>query len=286
MMPPDSANIEVLLARFPKRRPPLAPGKAAIHKALLKANRERGTPLTMLSHALESWMHRRVARYRGLSAHQRVLEIGAGTLNHVPFEDLDSVIHAVEPFEELYRDKPERTRVHAFYSDIGAIELNPTYDRIISVATLEHLTDLPFTIARAGLLLLPGGSFSNGIPSEGGFLWGLAWRATFGIAHRLLNADGNAELSWTEHMRYEHVNSAPEIIALVRHFFADVAVSRFPLPFHHLSFYAAIEARRPYAERCSAFLKSRGAWPDAELAAAMNTAATHQDCQAPKLSAS
>jgi hypothetical protein len=53
-------------------------------------------------------------------------------------------------------------------------------------------------------------------------------------------------------MRHEHVNAAPEIIAVVRHLFRDVRVSRFPLPWHHFSFYAYLEARDPVLERCRA----------------------------------
>src|SRR5687768_17096381 len=87
MIEPGSPNIAAILTRFPKARLKLSPEKAAIHKALHKAHRERGTPLTMLSHALESWMHRRVARQVSAEP-ERVLEIGAGTLNHLPFERL------------------------------------------------------------------------------------------------------------------------------------------------------------------------------------------------------
>ena len=55
-------------------------------------------------------------------------------------------------------------------------------------------------------------------------------------------------------MRHEHLSRAPEIVALVRHFFADVTVRRFPTPFHHVSFYACLEARRPRRARCEAHL--------------------------------
>jgi hypothetical protein len=56
-------------------------------------------------------------------------------------------------------------------------------------------------------------------------------------------------------MRYEHINDAHEIYALVDYFFENVTVRRFPLPFHHLSLYAAIEACQPRLERCRAYLE-------------------------------
>jgi hypothetical protein len=58
-------------------------------------------------------------------------------------------------------------------------------------------------------------------------------------------------------MRHEHVNTASEIMAVVRYLFRDVHVSRFPLPWHHASFYAYIEARNPSLERCRAIAASQ-----------------------------
>ena len=55
-------------------------------------------------------------------------------------------------------------------------------------------------------------------------------------------------------MRHEHVNNANEIIAIVRHFFEDVRIRRFPTPFHHASFYSYLEAQRPRRDLASAFL--------------------------------
>jgi hypothetical protein len=244
-------NISVILARFPKVRPAMSPKEEDAHVSIMRRNRERVTLFTRVSDALESWMHREAARREGLPMPHTLLEIGGGMLNHLPFEPADIPYDVIEPESEMYRDSPDLRRVRTMFDDIREIDLQHRYERIVSIATLEHLTELPYTLASAGLLLAPGGVFRCGIPSEGGFLWALSWRT---IAVDLYLRTGH---NWAEHMRFEHINTAPEIIALIRYFFRRVAIRRFPLPLHHLSFYVAIEAREPDLDRCRAYRASR-----------------------------
>jgi hypothetical protein len=194
-------------------------------------------------------MHRQVAAGR-FSGSDSILELGAGSLNHVPYELHWKRYDVVEPFAELYEDSPERHRVTAIYHDIREVPEESFYNRVLSVAVLEHLTDLPEVLARSALLLVPQGIFQAGIPSEGGFLWGVSWRCTTGLFFRLRTG-----LGYKHMMRYEHVNSAHEILAVLRHFFRSVMVRRFPLPFHHLSFYSYAEAAGPRRNACAAFLR-------------------------------
>ena len=114
-------------------------------------------------------MHRRVAM-GGVAG--PVLEIGAGTLNHVPHESAylkDWGYDVVEPQRHLYEDSPHRGVVRDFYDDITDVPADRRYARIVSVAVLEHVADLPGVLARCRELLLPGGLTQHGIPSEGGF---------------------------------------------------------------------------------------------------------------------
>ena len=194
---------------------------------------------------LESWMHRRVSE--GITA-GNLLEIGAGNLNHVPYLPGSCTVDAVEPFRGLWEDSPYRSRVRQFYSDLQEVPQSASYDCIFSVAVLEHLTDLPLILARAGLLIRAGGTFRAGFPSEGGLLWGLAWRFTTGIEYRLRRG-----LNYGEIMRHEHLNTAGEILRLLDHFYEHVDVARFPWPLDHLSFYTAAIARAPRLERCLGF---------------------------------
>ena len=214
-----------LLSTFPRERPPLTAAHQAVYAREYKLNRDGALAAAGLAQRLERWMHRQVAAGAGGAT----LELGAGTLNHLPHEPEQGDYDIVEI--------PDDTR----------------YRRIISIAVLEHMVDLPRELARAGLLLDEGGAFQAGIPSEGGLAWWLGWRCTTGVSYWLRN-----RLDYGILMRHEHVNNAAEIVLLIRHFFEDVRIKRFPLPFHQLSFYTYIAARKPNVNRCRDYLGHAG----------------------------
>jgi hypothetical protein len=218
----------------------LSPAHQATYVEHYRANRA-GEGISRIAMQLEAWMHRKVARHPA----ETILEIGAGNLNHVPYHPAAKTYDVVEPFRELWEDSPHRRSVRTIFGDIAEIPEGAAYDLVLSIAVLEHLTDLPFLMARSGLLLGEGGAMRAGFPSEGGLLWGLAWRSTTGIAYRLKRG-----LDYGGIMRHEHVNSAAEILQLMGYFFADVELSRFPTPWHHLSFYTVASATAPRLDRC------------------------------------
>ncbi len=169
-----------LFETYPRRRPPLPAGWQAIYAETYKSSRDGQTFLYRLAQRLESWMHRVVSSSGRGSL--RILEIGAGTLNHVRYESAECAYDIVEPFRDLYLHREELERINEVFEDIADVPDSKTYGKIFSVAVLEHVSNLPSVVARSGLLLEKGGVFCAGIPSEGGFLWGLAWRCTVGLA--------------------------------------------------------------------------------------------------------
>ena len=238
-----------VLGTFPRRRPPLPEAYQRIYASEYQANRRGANRLARTVQWLESWMHRIIARDAGPG--KDILEIGAGTLNHVPYETV-SRYDVVEPFDPLFEAGDGQERIGRRYRDIAEVPADQVYTRIISVAVLEHVEDLPSVIARSALHLAPGGFCQHCIPSEGGVLWGLAWRLTTGIAYRLRTG-----LSYGVLTRYEHINDADEIIAILRWFFVEVAIRRFPAPGTHLSLYTYIRASAPNLDRCRHYLQSR-----------------------------
>jgi hypothetical protein len=252
-MPSKPAKgIEELLGKFPKERPHLSPEMAQVHGMLLRANRERATTFSKLSNYLERWMHKRVASERQRAEtiqNQNVLEIGGGTLNHLKFESDKSHYDVIEPLYDHYGEKPQKTEVNCFYEDISEISDDAVYDRIISIATLEHLTDLPATVAKSGMILSESGLFQAGYPNEGGMLWGLSWRVSTGLEYWLRSGH-----NYAEHMRYEHVNDASEIKLIVKYFFEDCRFFQFPIPVFHLGFYTYLLAKNPNPDRCRDYL--------------------------------
>lgn len=236
--------------RYPKVRPPLPPEIARLYAAQYKANREGRSTASSLAQRMEAWLHRQVAAdVAGTTpASARTLELGAGTLNQLPHEPEVGPYDIVEPFADLYRDSPLLSRVNRIFADITEVPLQARYDRITSVATLEHLCDLPSVIARCGLLLEPGGVLRASVPSEGTWLWTLGWKLTTGLEFRLRHG-----LDYGELMRHEHVNTADEIEEVLRHFFSDTRCRVFGLS-RGTSLYRYYECRDPRVAICAPFV--------------------------------
>lgn len=226
--------------QFPKTRPPLPDALAALHQAAYAANRGGATAASRLSLWMESWLHRQVAADVVNDARPRsTLEIGAGTLNQLPWEPERGPYDIVEPFEQLYRESPHRPRVRTIFGDIADVPVEWRYDRITSIATFEHLCDLPRVVAMAATRLAPGGVLRVGVPSEGTLLWALGWRLTTGLEFRLRHG-----LDYGLLMRHEHVNTAAEIEAVLRFSFRDVRCRTFG-PARSLSLYQFFACRDP-----------------------------------------
>lgn len=237
------------LARFPKVRPPLSPRIQSIYAEHYKSNRTGGTPAASLSQKMERWLHVTVAGDRATRSPQaETLELGAGTLNQIPYEHPVGSYDVVEPFTALYADSPHRGKVRDVFADMADVPKDRRYDRITSVATFEHITNLPEVVAWSGLLLKTGGQLRASIPSEGTPLWTLGWMMTTGLEFRLRYKADYGEL-----MRHEHVNTAAEIEAVLRYFYDDVRVRCFGVA-RWLSLYQFIECANPRREACEAYL--------------------------------
>lgn len=238
-------SFESLLDTCPRTRPPLPSTHQRVYEKEYQLNREGEAVVEALAKRLEAWMHKKVAH----GSSTPVLEVGAGTLNHLRFESSLQDYDITEPFRALYEGSPRLDSIRNIYATLAEIPPDQRYARIISVAVLEHLEDLPSEIARCCLLLKQDGIFQAGIPSEGGFLWWLGWRSTTGITYWMRN-----RLDYGILMRHEHLSTAPEIITILRSLFGHVSVRRLPLPLHHLSLYAYIEARQPRKELAARIL--------------------------------
>jgi len=233
------SDLRALLARFPKARPDLPPRMAEMYVQQHRQNRTGATPAASIGQRLERWMHLKVAEDVQGAGEASTLEIGAGTLNQLPFEPHTRPYDVVEPFVALYEDSQHRPRIQRVFADIAEAPLERRYDRITSVAALEHIIDLPLVLARAARLLTGDGALRVAIPSEGGFLWAMGWTLTTGLEFRLRHG-----LDYGALMRHEHVNDAWEIEGLIHALFQDVQVQSFGLG-RHLSLYRFIVAARP-----------------------------------------
>lgn len=238
--------------QFPKTRPPLPASFERIYAAHYRENRNGQTPASSMAQRMEAWLHRKVAAdvHDAGAESASTLELGAGTLNQLRYEPEVGPYDIVEPFQSLYANSPDLPRIRRIHADIAEVDPATRYQRITAVAAFEHICNLPEVIARAGLLLAPGGSLRISIPSEGTPLWALGWKLTTGLEFRLRHG-----LDYGILMRHEHVNTAAEIETLLRHFFARVETSVFGIS-RGLSLYQFHACRDPLRERCEDYLAS------------------------------
>ncbi|MGZ6016047.1 MAG: hypothetical protein ACXWKM_09915 [Phenylobacterium sp.] len=231
-------DVESVLARFPKTRPVLPAKLQAIYTQQYLENRAGTTPAASASQRLERWLHRQVAADVA-GGPVPTLEIGAGTLNQLNFEPVNPAYDIVEPFEALYLASPLAGRIRQIFADVSDVPPGRAYERITSVAALEHICDLPLVLARAARLLSDRGVMRTAIPSEGGLLWKLGWMCTTGLEFRLRHG-----LDYGLMMAHEHVNDALEIETLVNALFEEVSIRSFGVG-RQLSLYRFLAARRP-----------------------------------------
>ena len=241
-----------MFSNFPKERPELPPAFQAIYAEQYKQNRDGGSKAAGLAQKLESWMHRKVAADVQSGPERSTLEIGAGTLNQIQYEKTSKPYDIIEPFTSLYEDSPHLARIRSIYTDISEIPADVRYDRITSIAAFEHICTLPDVVARCGLLLTENGCLRVGIPSEGTILWKLGYTFTTGLEFKRKHG-----LDYEILMRHEHVNTAKEIVEVLRYFFGNVKSSVFGVA-KPLSLYQFYACSNPDLQRCRDLVSRSG----------------------------
>lgn len=177
--------------------------------------------------------------------------IGAGTLNQLRYEPDVGPYDIVEPFQALYSGSLLLSRVRNIYADISEVPDHFQYDRITSVATFEHILNLPEVVARCGLLLAKEGVLRTAIPSEGTFLWTLGWKLTTGLEFRIKHG-----MDYELLMKHEHVNEAREIREILEYMFDDVECRVFGWS-KSLSLYQFYTCTQPRVANCLEYASKR-----------------------------
>jgi len=238
-----------MFENYPKKRIKLPEEILNVYNEHYKKNREGQTKASSLAQKMESWLHKKIASDVSPIHNKKTLEIGAGTLNQLKYEQ-SSHYDIIEPFTELFSDSRHLSKINKIYNDIDEIDLLEKYDRITSIATFEHITDLPKVVAKAAVLLSTKGTLRTSIPNEGTFLWELGWKFTTGLEFKLKYG-----LDYGILMKYEHVNSAREIEDILNYFFHRNSCSIFGLS-KGIGLYRFYESKEPKVELAHEYLKT------------------------------
>jgi hypothetical protein len=236
-----------MFENYPKQHIELPEKYKNIYLLHYKKNRDGKSIASFFSKRLEGWLHKKAAADRKINENSVTLEIGAGTLNHLPYEHCRQY-DIVEPFLELYKESPLLNRIRNIFKKIEDIPLLESYDRIISIATFEHLLNLPEITARACMLLKQDGVVRIAIPNEGTWLWRLSWKLTTGLEFRLKH-----KLKYSVMMAYEHVNSADEIEEVLNYFFKTKKCSVLGIN-RNTAFYRFYVCKNPDLDRAKNYL--------------------------------
>jgi len=238
-----------MFKNYPKVRIALPLKFQKIYSEHYKNNREGGTSASSIAQKMEAWLHRKVAR-DVIGIHDRsTLEIGAGTLNQLNYEQTQPY-DIIETFAELFRNSEFKDQVGNIYNDIDEIEGSKRYDRITAIATFEHITDLPKVVAKTCIFLNDNGTLRISIPNEGTFLWKMGYELTTGIEFNL-----KYHLDYSTLMNYEHVNTADEIERVLKYFYRNVKCSCFGIN-RKIAFYRFYECSKPKIEISKKYLNT------------------------------
>ena len=88
-------NIIKILKKYPKKRPGLPIKLKKVFNEHYKSNRQ-----SFLSQLSEKWLHFAI---KNKETNKKTLEVGAGTLNHLKYENLNKIYDIIEPKKFLFK---------------------------------------------------------------------------------------------------------------------------------------------------------------------------------------
>lgn len=232
-------EVDRVLGSYPRLRIPLSDKNQLIYNKHYKENRSSSGLVNRLRAWQESWMHKTVADAPTTMSEDRILEIGAGNLNHIRWESSYLKYDIVEPKEFLYINEDSKALVDECYSSISELPANNYYTKIVSIACLEHVADLPALISSVKCHLDEGGIFMASVPCEGEALWYLAWRFITGPIYRLKYWS-----SYSNVMRHEHINSLADVETVLRFYFKNVSTKSYPFDIKNLRLYTTFSCSK------------------------------------------
>ncbi len=151
----------------------------------------------------------------------KILEIGAGLGNHVPFVKHGYSEYYVtdnsERMLELLASNITDPRVKFFKADAATLPFDSgSIDRIVACHVLEHLPNPHQILREWDRVVKPGGLISLVLPCDPG----IAWRyGRYISSHRTNMARG---ILWGYMIAREHINPINNLVALIRYYFGKI----------------------------------------------------------------
>lgn len=166
---------------------------------------------------------------RSASAGGRTLEIGPGTGSHLEFEDSAKIVEYVgvelrPTFADAVAKRNPKARLVVGDCQKRLDLPDGHFDRVLAIHILEHLENLPAALVEIKRVLRPGGLFSVIIPAEGGLGYWLGRKVS---VQRIF--EKRYHQAYGPYIKYEHVNTAREVLAELNPLFRTVHREFYPL---------------------------------------------------------
>lgn len=172
-----------------------------------------------------------------------VLEVGAGTLAHLPFVRHKFDRYVATEFDDrvlaVGSNRVLPPKVELMQADGAALPFGDnSFDRLIATHVLEHMPDPHLVLAEWSRVLRPGGVMSIILPCDPG----LAWRVGryFGPRQRAKEAG----LDYDYYMAREHINSVFNLKQILKYHLPVRRETWWPmrLPFPDINLIYAVNA--------------------------------------------
>ncbi len=218
-----TVETDTFLTRWPKTPPTLSTEQLQAREQFMM---EWHKMLPSKYGIIERFNHGWVAKLPIKPASQ-TLEIGAGIGEHIKWENLDhqtyfQLEHREDFCKQLRKDYGTEKVVCADIHQQVSFK-NASFDRIIAIHVLEHLTNLPKALAEISRLMKPDGVFDVVIPCEGGLLYSFARKIS---AQRFF--EKKFRMPYKPIIQNEHVNTGHEVLEALKHFFDVQKTTYFP----------------------------------------------------------
>jgi len=158
----------------------------------------------------------------------KTLDIGAGNGAHIKYENLEkqeytALEHSRELIEDINKFHPKaRTVIGDCQKEMDFPD--NYFDRVLAIHVLEHLDNLPVTLREVHRILRRGGKFSVIIPCEGGMLYSIGRKFS---SEKMFVERYHQSYDWL--IKYDHINTAKEVIDELKNLFNIDSIQYFPL---------------------------------------------------------
>ena len=241
-------KINDLIKTYPRKRKKLNAEYNKIYKKFYNNHLNKKNIISFIIKNAEKLFHK--LTYEAKPKNINILELGAGNLDHVKYENFFRY-DVVEPEKRYYiKNKKALKKVNKIYRSIFSIPNNKSYDKIIAIATLDVIDNLPKFLSKIGVLMNKNSILCVGNSTIGSLSFYLTWRFTSGLYFFF---------KYRKNLRvlkdHESVNKFNEIVSLLKYFYKSVEIKMIPNLFYLYKPTCFIKVKEPDLKKCKRYLK-------------------------------